>query len=118
LLFASPKERAALARIPGARFGPRGWQLPRQAAVILALDRVLGREGWSAEADLALEIAEARSRAYPPAESPAHVRVEGGLLSVECTIADKELVKQVPGYRWSPAQKRWYVAAMPLALDV
>ncbi len=120
LLQSGPSERVAIIRIPGVRPGVegRGWQLPRQAAVILALDRVLGRESWSADPMLAQEVAESRGRKYAPAQAKAHVRLERGLLSVECTIADKELVKQVPGYRWSPAQTRWYVAAMPLALDI
>jgi hypothetical protein len=120
LLLATPQERAKVARIPGARPlpGQRGWQLPRQAAVILALDRVLGSRGWAVDPDLGHEVAEARARRYPPAEDEARVHLEGGNLAVECTIADKELVKQVPGYRWSPAQRRWYLAAMPLALDV
>ncbi|MEX0782392.1 MAG: DUF2325 domain-containing protein [Dehalococcoidia bacterium] len=120
LLLALPHERANLARIPGARPlpGGRSVQLPRQAAVILALDRVFGPGTWTVDPDLAHEVAEARTRRYAPAEDEARIHLEAGSLAVECTIADKELVKQVPGYRWSPAQRRWYLAAMPLALDV
>jgi hypothetical protein len=124
LLFAGPDEVAVVRRIPGHRYSApqRCWVFPRQAGVVLALDRMFGSGGWSvveaAAGDLEIELAEARGRVYPMPQNEAHADLDGTQLAIECSIADKELVKLVPGYRWSPAQRRWFVAALPLALDV
>jgi hypothetical protein len=119
LVTAAPQEAAALRRIPGNRYQPpRRWVFPRHAGVLLALDRLFGRGGWSADADLGLEVEEARGRTYSPAQDDASVELDGAQLAVACSIADKELVKLVPGYRWSPVQRRWFVPAFPLALEI
>ena len=121
LLYATQAEGQAVRRIPGHRYSAphRCWQFPRQPGVILALDRVFDRDGWSAEGEtVRQDVAEARERRYPKPQGEADVKLDSGQLSIGCAINDRDLVKLVPGYRWSPAQKRWYVAAMPLALDV
>ncbi len=120
LVFAQNADEAGLLRgFPGGRFNPqqRCWVFPRQMGVVLALDRAFGRE-WAFSADVDEDVAEARVREMPPAEHTARVTLEGTQLAVECTVADKELVKLVPGYRWSPAQRRWHIAAQPMALDI
>jgi hypothetical protein len=120
LVRAGAGDAVALRRIPGHRYNPaqRGWQFPRQAGVVLALDHVFGAGAWRAHGDLGIEIAEVRGRTYPPAQNDAFAELDGAQLAIECSIADKELVKVVPGYRWSPAQRRWFVAAAPLALEL
>ena len=120
LATAAPGDVPGVRRIPGHRYHPqqRRWTLPRQAGAVLALDRVFGTGGWTASEDLALEVEEARGRDYGSAQNDARVELDGAQLAVSCSIADKELVKLVPGYRWSPAQRCWFVPAFPLALEI
>lgn len=91
--------------------------LPRQPGSILALDRLFGADGWSPQADLAIEISEARQRPVGGASAAATVTLQNNELAVECAFGDKELVKLVPGYRWSAPQRRWFLPASPMALD-
>lgn len=121
LLQAEPWERARVRRIPGARWVParQMWQLPLRDGVILALDRVFGRDGWEAGDDTTrLDVEAARHRQVPQAREPATVRLDGTELAVTCDIGDRELVKLVPGYRWAPANRTWYVPGVPLALEI
>ncbi|MCC7366686.1 MAG: DUF2325 domain-containing protein [Dehalococcoidia bacterium] len=122
LLQAEPWERGSVRRIPGCRWtGQAGWQFPRQPAVVLALDRVFGEDGWRFnDPATGIDVDDARERLRYAArpQDVAVVRLEGPQLAVRCSIADKELVKLVPGYRWSPGTKSWYVAAVPMALDI
>ncbi|MBI2767398.1 MAG: hypothetical protein HYX53_16005 [Chloroflexi bacterium] len=119
LVHADAAEGALIRRIPGGRWSApnRVWQFPRQRGVVLALDRVFGREGWTPDEAIAPDIAEARRQMDGP-QGAARVELENGQLAIECGFADRELVKLVPGYRWSPPEKRWYVAAAPLALEI
>jgi hypothetical protein len=107
-------------RIPAARPLPegRGFVLPRKPGVILALDRVFGPDGWEPTGDAAQDAREARGRVYDPAREPADLSLEGAWFVIRCAIADKELVKKVPGYRWDPRRQRWFVPAVPVALDM
>ncbi|MCL4240474.1 MAG: DUF2325 domain-containing protein [Dehalococcoidia bacterium] len=120
LVAARGRDAALVRRVPGCRpnASAGGLQLPRQPGVILALDELFGPDGWEHPADLAIEVAEARGRELGGAEHGARVELSGSELSVECSFADKELVKLVPGYRWSAPQRRWYLPASPMALRV
>lgn len=120
LVQAEPGELALVRRIPGARWtGQWGWQTPRGPGVILAFDHVFGAGGWQCVGEAAeLDAEAARARHYGPARHPASVRLESGQLVVRCDIADKDLVKLVPAYRWSPPAKAWYLPALPLALEI
>jgi len=120
LLQAEPADAPAVRRIPGARWSQphRCWQLPRQPASVLVLDRVFGRDGWEAESNAVIDVADARQRPVEAARGRAQVHLKGSQLGVVCAVPDKELVKRVPGYSWSPAQRMWFVAALPLALDI
>ena len=85
---------------------------------MLALDRVFGTDGWHAADELAIDVSFARNRLFAPPQSNARVELEGTQLTVQCTSGDRELVKLVPGYRWSGPKTRWSIAALPLALDI
>lgn len=117
---ASGVAEASIRRIPGARFNAtaQAYQLSRQPGVILALDQLFGADGWECPADAAQEVSEARSRQPQMAQQPAQVELHNGELAVVCAFADKELVKLVPGYRWSAPLRRWFVPAAPMALDL
>jgi hypothetical protein len=120
LVAAEGRDMALVRRIPGCRANASlgALQLPRQPGVILALDEMFGQDGWEHPSDLAIEVAETRGRELAPAEQPAAVELSGNELAVECAFADKELVKLVPGYRWSAPQRRWYLPASPMALRI
>lgn len=120
LVEARGREATLVRRIPGCRVNAHAGalQLPRQPGVILALDELFGPDGWEHPADLAIEVAETRGRELGDAEHTATVELAGNELAVECAFADKELVKLVPGYRWSAPQRRWYLPASPMALRV
>lgn len=120
LVTADGREAALVRRIPGCRANASlgALQLPRQPGVILALDETFGPDGWEHPADLGLEVAETRGRELAAAGQPATVNLAGNELVVECAFADKELVKLVPGYRWSAPQRRWYLPASPMALRI
>ncbi|HXU22853.1 MAG TPA: hypothetical protein VN697_02370, partial [Tepidiformaceae bacterium] len=120
LLYAEAREAPFVRRMPGHRYSApqRCWLFPRQPGVVLALDRVFGRDNWEAAEDLTVDVAFARGRLFAPPQSNARVELEGTQLTVQCTSGDRELVKLVPGYRWSPAKTRWSIAALPLALDI
>jgi len=120
LVTASGPEEALVRRIPASRHVASlgALSLPRQPGSLLALDRLFGPEGWEHSADLAIEVAEARSRQAGRAQHPATVTLIGQELSVECMFGDKELVKLVPGYRWSAPQRRWFLPSAPMALDL
>lgn len=118
-LRAGTGEAALVRRVPGGRYSPsqRCWLFPRQPGVVFALDRVFGPRGWKFSPELEIDVDSARKRDFAAPQSEAHVELDGSQLTVQCAIGDRELVKTVPGYRWSPAQRRWSVAALPLALD-
>ena len=120
LVSADPREAALLRTIPGVRqLAANGaLQAPRQPGTILALDALFGDDGWSASSDLSTEVAEARQREHPPAAGEAMAELEGKEISITCQYGDKELVKLVPGYRWSAAQRRWFLPAQPMALRI
>ncbi len=120
LVSAAPHEAALLRTIPGVRqLAANGaLQAPRQPGTILALDDLFGDDGWSASSDLSTEVAEARQREHPPAAGEAVAELEGKEISITCQYGDKELVKLVPGYRWSAAQRRWFLPAQPMALRI
>lgn len=120
LVEARGREAVLVRRIPGCRSNAHAGalQLPRQPGVILALDELFGPDGWEHPADLAIEVAETRGRELGAAEHIARVELSGNELAVECAFADKELVKLVPGYRWSAPQRRWFLPASPMALHV
>ncbi|MCC6267221.1 MAG: DUF2325 domain-containing protein [Dehalococcoidia bacterium] len=120
LVAAGGREEALARRIPGSRYvaAAHALQVPRQPGTINALDRLFGPDGWGHPADLALEVVEARTRAYAPAQQEAHVSLQGNELSVECAFGDKELVKLVPGYRWSAPQRKWFLPACPMAAEI
>jgi hypothetical protein len=120
-LFAAEGREAALAaRIPGARPNAlhHALQLPRQPGVILALDDLFGPEGWDCSAELSIELADARGRVHAEPQQPATLDLVNGEFAIECAFADKELVKLVPGYRWSAPNRRWFTPAAPMALDL
>ncbi len=114
------REDAIVRRIPGCRpvTAQQALAIQRQPGSILALDRLFGQDGWQHAADLSIEVSEARQRQHPPAQSPATAALAGNELSVECAFGDKELVKLVPGYRWSAPSRRWFLPASPMALDL
>ncbi|MGE5597158.1 MAG: DUF2325 domain-containing protein [Hyphomicrobiales bacterium] len=120
LLRAEPGERARVRRIPAVRWAPErhAYALPLRNGVILALDRVFGPGGWTAEGRAASIAADARQQQPEPPRGKARVQLDGSQLAVQCEIADRELVKLVPGYRWSPGNRTWYVPAVPLALEI
>lgn len=120
LVNAAGRDEALVKRIPGCRFvaGVGAFQLPRQPGSIIALDRLLGEAGWEHPADLGQEVAETRSRQPAEAQQGASVSLSGQDLAVECAFGDKELVKLVPGYRWSAPLRRWFLPASPMALDL
>ena len=120
VVVAPPAEAAVLRKIPGVRqLGANGTlQAPRQPGTILALDDLFGDDGWAASSDLSTEVSEARQREHPAAQGEATAELEGKEISVSCQYGDKELVKLVPGYRWSAAQRRWYLPAQPMALRI
>ncbi len=120
LVTAGGRDAALLRRIPGVRqIGATGaLQAPRHPGTILALDSLFGSDGWEHPSDLSIEVVEARDREHAPAQGEASVELEGKELSITCQYGDKELVKLVPGYRWSAAQRRWYVPAQPMALEI
>lgn len=120
LLQVEPNERPLVRRLPAARWLPeqRVYQLPMREGVILALDRIFGRDGWQPEGDVAVDAEAARGRELDRPRQLARVRLDGTQLGVQCDIGDRELVKLVPGYRWSPADRTWYVPAHPLALEI
>jgi len=119
LIDAGPAEQALLRRVPGGRWNniSRRWQFPRQRGVILALDLVFGAAGWLAEPALGPDIADAR-RGFPPPQAGGGVAREGTQLRVHCTFADRDLVKAVPGYRWSAPDRCWFVPAAPVAFEI
>jgi len=120
ILLASGREEAIARRIPGMRRIATANVLhgPRHPGVILALDMLFGRDGWECPAELVAEVHETRGREVDRPTNPVHVSLAGNELSIECQFADKELVKLVPGYRWSAPQRRWFVPAAPLALEI
>lgn len=120
LLQTTSEERVLVRRIPSGRWleQRRCWTFPHQAGVVLALDRVFGEDGWEHDPSLEIDVASARGQTWPAATSPASVRLVRDQLAVSCAISDRELVKRIPGYRWDPEGRCWYVAAVPLALDV
>lgn len=119
-LWTEPSEVPRGQAIPGARAlaGGQRFDLPRKPGVILALDRVFGADGWEPASDILQDVSEARGRVYEPAREGADISIEGAWLVVRCAISDKELVKRVPGYRWDPRRQRWFVPALPVALDL
>lgn len=120
VVSAEGRAAALVRRIPGCRFNASlgQLQLPRQPGAILAMDELFGPDGWEHPADLAIEVAETRGREPGAAEQDATVELAGNELAIACAFADKELVKLVPGYRWSAPQRRWYVPASPMALAI
>ena len=120
LVTADGADEPLVRRIPGCRHvaAAQALQLPRQPGSVIALDRLFGEQGWEHSADLALEVAETRGRQHAPPEREATVSLVGNELSVECAFGDKELVKLVPGYRWSAPQRRWYLPGSPMALEL
>ncbi len=119
LVTASGRDEALVRRIPGAKFvaSSGALQLPRQPGVVIALDRAFGDAGWEHPADLSQEVSETRNRQVVAAQHAATVTLSGNELAIECAFGDKELVKLVPGYRWSAPQRRWFVPASPMALE-
>ncbi len=120
LVSAQGRDEALVRQIPGCRFvaSAQALQLPRQPGVIDALDRTFGEHGWEHPADLDQEVVEIRSRQVPVAQQQAVVSLVGNEFAVECAFGDKELVKLVPGYRWSAPQRKWFLPACPMALDL
>ncbi|MGE0602143.1 MAG: DUF2325 domain-containing protein [Dehalococcoidia bacterium] len=120
LVTANGRDEALVRQIPGCRYvaSSQALQLPRQPGVILALDRAFGEQGWEHPADLDQEIVEVRTKQTPAAQQRAVVSLVGNEFAVECTFGDKELVKLVPGYRWSAPQRKWFLPACPMALDL
>ncbi|MGE3077167.1 MAG: DUF2325 domain-containing protein [Dehalococcoidia bacterium] len=120
LVTATGRDEALVRRIPGCRYvaSVQALQLPRQPGVILALDRAFGEQGWEHPSDLDQEIVEVRTRQTPPAQQRAVIELAGNEFAVECAFGDKELVKLVPGYRWSAPQRKWFLPACPMALDL
>lgn len=120
LVTATGREEALVSRVPGCRFvaSARALQLARQPGSILALDHLFGLGLWEHTPDLAQEIVESRSRQVGPPQQRAVVSLVGNELAVECAFGDKELVKLVPGYRWSAPQRRWFLPAYPMSLEL
>ena len=120
VLAATQREAAVLRQIPGVRIAGATGALtaPRQPGTVLLLDSLFGADGWEHTSEMAIEVVEARNRDFPAALGDAFVELEGKDLSVACQYGDKELVKLVPGYRWSAAQRKWYLPAQPMALQV
>lgn len=120
LLNANGREEALALRIPGCRnvASLRALQLARQPGVILSLDRLFGEGRWEHAPDLAQEIVESRGRQPAAPQQRASVTLIGNELAVECAFGDKELVKLVPGYRWSAPQRKWFLPAYPMSLEL
>ena len=120
LIDAGPAEQALLRRLPGGRWNSvaRRWQFRRERGLILALDLVFGPGNWIAGDDaVVIETESARAPLAHP-EGPVSVTREGSQLRVACVFADRELVKSVPGYRWSAPDRCWFLPAMPIALHL
>lgn len=120
VIAATPREAAILRTIPGVRHvaATGTLQAQRQPGTVLALDTIFGPDGWSAHADLSQEVTEARDHQHEAPKGEATVELQGKELSVTCQYSDKELVKLVPGYRWSAPQRRWHLPAQPMALEI
>jgi hypothetical protein len=120
LLTAEGTDEAQALRIPGCRHvgAARALQLSRQPGVVLALDRIFGEGRWEHAPELAQEVVETRGRAVAPPQQRAAVTLSGNELAVECAFGDKELVKLVPGYRWSAPQRKWFLPAYPMTLEL
>lgn len=118
LAAVTQQEAEVIRQVPGCRWVPAAsaFQLPRQPGTVRALDRLFGESAWEHGPDLAREVLEARDIEPAPAAHEATVELSGSELAVLCAFADKELVKLVPGYRWSAAQRLWYVPAWPMSL--
>lgn len=114
-------EREQLGVFPGARWIPArgGFSLPRQVATFRLLDRQFGRDGWEVGSELLEEVQDARGASPGPAIERAVVEeVSGNEVLVRCRFEDRELVKQVPGYRWVPQEKRWRLPLTVLTLEI
>ncbi|MEJ5220547.1 MAG: hypothetical protein WHT63_00910 [Tepidiforma sp.] len=113
---ASAADRVVLRHFPGARWLPprRSFSLPRQMATYRLLDHLFGPEGWQPPAALA----EARALQQDPPTAEARLEVLDYEFSVQCSFADRELVKRVPGYRWVPQEKRWRLPRVPETLRI
>jgi hypothetical protein len=121
LVREAPGDRPLIQRVPGRRWNTARecWQFPNHPGVILALDRVFGREGWQTADDRAgMARDSARGRELPRARHRAQAQLREGRLAVRCDMADRELVKLVPGYRWLPDRRLWSLEALPLALEI
>ncbi|MFN8616003.1 MAG: DUF2325 domain-containing protein [Dehalococcoidia bacterium] len=120
LVTATGRDEALLQRVPGCRYvaSARAYQLARQPGSVLALDHLFGATQWEHTPDLAQEVVESRSRQVTPAQQRAVVSLVGNELAVECAFADKELVKLVPGYRWSAPQRKWFLPAYPMSIEL
>lgn len=120
LVTANGRDEALAMRVPGSRFvaSARALQMARQPGTVLALDHIFGQGQWDHSPELAQEIVESRSRQAAPPQQRAVVTLVGNELGVECAFGDKELVKLVPGYRWSAPQRKWFLPAYPLALEL
>ena len=120
LAAVTQQEAEVIRQVPGCRWvaASQAFQLPRQPGTVRALDHLFGEAAWAHSPDLAREVLEARAITPPPAAHEATVELSGSELAVHCAFADKELVKLVPGYRWSAAQRLWYVPASPMALSL
>ena len=120
LIDAGPADQALLRRLPGGRWNSvaRRWQFRRERGLILALDLVFGPANWSPGDDaVGIDTEAARAPLAHP-EGPVSVTREGSQLRVTCGFADRELVKSVPGYRWSAPDRCWFLPAMPVALHL
>ncbi len=111
-LLAEPQqatERVLLRNFPGARWVParRSYSLPRQKGTYLLLDELFGPEGWQAPGSLSEEAMGARAARREQPTADAELEMLEQEFSVQCSFADRELVKLVPGYRWMPQEKRW-----------
>lgn len=117
---ASAADRIVLRYFPGARWLPprRSFSLPRQMATYRLLDHLFGPEGWQPPAALAEEVAAARALQQDPPTAEARLEVLEQEFSVQCSFADRELVKRVPGYRWMPQEKRWRLPRVPETLRI
>jgi hypothetical protein len=117
---ASAADRVVLRHFPGARWLPprRSYSLPRQMATYRLLDHLFGPDGWQPPAALAEEVAAARAHSQDPPTAEARLEVMENEFSVQCSFADRELVKRVPGYRWVPQEKRWRLPRVPETLRI
>ncbi len=114
-------EKELLGVFPGARWIPArgGFSLPRQYATFRLLDQQFGTDGWGCGSELTDEVQDARA-ATPgrPIDRATVEEVAGNELLVRCRFEDRELVKQVPGYRWVPQEKRWRLPLTVLTLKI